>query len=376
MNDRARYGIADEPGGRSLTDQMKWLHDQVRQHHPQVHRIAIALHDARHQVLKTYVNSSDVSDPLTRYERRMDEVPSLVTLAERHETRVIHDLAQLTGPVGEHTAWLLAHGYRSSYTVPLYQSGALLGFLFFDSRKPGAFDARLPEQLQIYVQLCRLSVLNVFNLSHAIEGIVKVARGLAHLRDIETGEHLDRMSAYSRIVARRTATHFGLNDEFIEHLYLFSSLHDIGKVGIPDGILLKPARLTDEERAVMQSHVELGIRLIDEVMEEAGLVDTPYLGILRNIVWCHHEWLDGSGYPRGLRGDDIPVEGRIVAVADIFDALTADRPYKKPWTTEQALAEMQRMADAGKLDAHCVAALASAGEEIAAVQKLFGLGGG
>ncbi|MCP4635415.1 MAG: HD domain-containing protein [Methyloversatilis sp.] len=375
MDQQVSYEHLDDEGGSSLTDQMRWLHVQVRQHHPQVHRIAIALYDARHGLLKTYVNSSDVTDPLALYERPLSEVPSLSELASRRESRVIHDFTQLPLPHGEHTVWLLARGYRSSYTVPLYQAGTLLGFLFFDSRKPGAFDGRLPDDLQIYVQLCRLSVLNVFSLSHAVEGMVKVARGLAHLRDIETGRHLDRMSSYVRLIAQRVARHYRLDDEFIEHLYLFSPLHDIGKVGIPDSILLKPGRLNDSERRLMQGHVELGLKLINEVMQEAGLATTPYLAILRNIVGCHHELLDGSGYPRGLRGEDIPLEARIVSIADIFDALTAERPYKKPWTNEEALAELARMGDRGQLDPHCVRAFASCIGEVGAIQKRFGLSG-
>jgi HD-GYP domain-containing protein (c-di-GMP phosphodiesterase class II) len=375
MDQQVSYEHLDDEGGSSLTDQMRWLHVQVRQHHPQVHRIAIALYDARHGLLKTYVNSSDVTDPLALYERPLSEVPSLSELASRRESRVIHDFTQLPLPHGEHTVWLLARGYRSSYTVPLYQAGTLLGFLFFDSRKPGAFDGRLPDDLQIYVQLCRLSVLNVFSLSHAVEGMVKVARGLAHLRDIETGRHLDRMSSYVRLIAQRVARHYRLDDEIIEHLYLFSPLHDIGKVGIPDSILLKPGRLNDSERRLMQGHVELGLKLINEVMQEAGLATTPYLAILRNIVGCHHELLDGSGYPRGLRGEDIPLEARIVSIADIFDALTAERPYKKPWTNEEALAELARMGDHGQLDPHCVSAFASCIGEVGAIQKRFGLSG-
>lgn len=375
MQEHVSFEHLDDGSGNSLTDQMRWLHAQVRQYHPQVHRIAIALYDARHGLLKTYVNSSDVTDPLALYERPLSEVPSLSELASRRESRVIHDFTQLPLPHGEHTVWLLARGYRSSYTVPLYQAGTLLGFLFFDSRKPGAFDGRLADDLQIYVQLCRLSVLNVFNLSHAVEGMVKVARGPAHLRDIETGRHLDRMSSYVRLIAQRVARHYRLDDEFIEHLYLFSPLHDIGKVGIPDSILLKPGRLNDSERRLMQGHVELGVKLINEVMQEAGLATTPYLAILRNIVGCHHELLDGSGYPRGLRGDEIPLEARIVSIADVFDALTAERPYKKPWTNEEALAELARMSDRGQLDPHCVSAFASCIGEVGAIQKRFGLSG-
>ncbi|WP_374340297.1 HD domain-containing phosphohydrolase [Methyloversatilis sp.] len=373
MTDRISCDFPGEEGGSTLNEQMRWLHAQIRVHHPQVNRIAITLHDERHALLKTYVHSSDVSDPMSRYERPLADVPSLRDLAERRESRVVHDMAQLPLPHGEHTKWLLARGYRSSYTVPLYQAGTLLGFLFFDSRKPGAFDGHLADDLQIYVQLCRLSVLNVFSLSHAVEGMVKVARSLAHLRDIETGRHLDRMSSYARLIAQRVSSTFGLDDEYIEHLYLFAPLHDIGKVGIPDPILLKPGRLDADEKRVMQGHVDLGITLIDEVMQEGGMMATPYLAILRNLVGCHHEMMDGSGYPHGLRGTAIPLEARIVTIADIFDALTSERPYKRPWSNEEAMAELSAMAGAGKLDRDGVAALLSAVPEISAIQRRFGL---
>lgn len=367
------FEALDTEIGTSLTDQMHWLHEHVRHHHPKVNRIAIALYDSNQDLLKSYVSSSDLGDPLSLYERPLTTVPSLLELARDQSSRVINDLAQLPQPCAEHTYWLLSRGYRSSHTVPLFQSSRLLGFLFFDSRTPDAFVGRVPEELQIYVQLCRMSVLNVINLSHAVEGMVRVARGLAHLRDIETGRHLDRMSSYSRLIARGVASRFGCTDEFIEHVYLFSPLHDIGKIGIPDSILLKPGKLSDEERRAMQCHVELGVRLVEEVMRDAGLAGTGYVSVLRNVVHCHHEFLDGSGYPRGLSGDEVPLEGRIVTIADIFDALTSERPYKRPWSNEDALAELQRMADAGKIDPHCVEALTRSVADVRNIQKKFGL---
>jgi HD-GYP domain-containing protein (c-di-GMP phosphodiesterase class II) len=363
---------AGDPG-TSLTEQMRWLHARVRHHHPQVHRIAIALYDSRHDTLKTYVDSSDIADRLALYERPLADVPSLFELAHNHSARVIDDMAQLPQPHGEHTVWLLSHSYRSSYTVPLYQSAKLLGFLFFDSRRVGLFDSRLLHELQMYVQWCRLSVLHMFNLSQAVAGIATTAGAGAHLRDIETGRHLDRMSSYSRLIAKAVAPQFGRNDEFIEHVYLFSPLHDVGKVGVADNLLLKPGPLTDEQRTAMQEHVALGARLIEEMMQEGGIVATPYFEVLKNIVCCHHEFLDGSGYPQKMAGDALPLEARIVATADIFDALTSVRPYRTPCSNDEALAELQRMADAGQLDPHCVSALARSRGGVAGIQQKFGL---
>jgi len=185
----------------------------------------------------------------------------------------------------------------------------------------------------------------------------RLARDFANMRDFETGAHLDRMARYARIIAKSLAPLYGLSDEFVEHVGLFAPLHDIGKIGIPDHILLKPGKLDAEERKIIESHVEKGGEIIDRIIHDFGLYEMPQLDLLRNIVLCHHEYLDGSGYPRGLKGDEIPLEARIITVADIFDALSCLRPYKQRWSAENALNELQSMVDAGQLDATCVAAL-------------------
>ena len=138
---------------------------------------------------------------------------------------------------------------------------------------------------------------------------LQLARNLAHLRDIETGAHLDRMAHYARLIAREIAAARGLDDEFVEHVFLFAPLHDIGKVGVPDCILLKPSSLSEEEKQVMDGHVALGLDMIDRMIADFGLSRPPQLELLRNIVAHHHEYLDGSGYPQGLAADAIPLEG-------------------------------------------------------------------
>ena len=364
---------ADHDAVTSLTDRIGWVHARVRHQHPQVHRIAIALYDGRSDTLRTYVDSSDVEQPLAFYECTLARVPSLLELAHNHAFRIIDDLTGLPAPHGEHTLWLIAQGYRSSYTVPLYRPGGLLGFLFFNSREPGRFHGRLLQDLPIHVQLCRQAVLDIVDLSRAVGDRARTAHGTAHRRHTETVRHLDRLSSYSRVIAKGVARQCGRSDEFVEQVYQFAPLHDIGEIGVADTILLKPERLTDEERQTMQRHVEHGAQLVEDVMCSSSQAGRPGLQLLHNLVLCHHEFLDGSGYPRGLSGDAIPLEARIVTVADIFDALTSERPYRHVCSNDEALAELQRMADAGKLDPQCVAALRDAGDEVQAIQQRFGL---
>lgn len=153
---------------------------------------------------------------------------------------------------------------------------------------------------------------------------------LAESRDPETGEHLQRVRSYCRVLAlylqKNPKFHDQIDDEFVELIYLTCPLHDIGKVAIPDCILLKPARLTAEEFEVMKTHAAHGAATLDAILKEYP--DTAFLEMARDIAIAHHERYDGCGYPRGLVGDKIPLAARIMAVADVYDALTTQRVYK------------------------------------------------
>lgn len=148
----------------------------------------------------------------------------------------------------------------------------------------------------------------------------------AEFRDNETGLHILRMSKISALLAR----HLGWSESDVELMLNASPMHDIGKIGIPDAILLKPGRLTPDELVVMQTHATIGADLLDG---DAA----PLLRLAREIALTHHEKWDGTGYPGRLAGTAIPLSGRIVAVADIFDALTSVRPYKQAWPVEEAV---------------------------------------
>ncbi len=153
----------------------------------------------------------------------------------------------------------------------------------------------------------------------------------AEYRDNETGNHIIRMSKYSELLAQAA----GFDTEQCNLILNASPMHDIGKIGIPDRVLLKPGKLDAEEWAVMQTHVAIGAEILSGHHSEL-------MNMARDIALSHHEKWDGSGYPKGLAGEGIPVVGRIVALSDVFDALTSERPYKKAWSVEDAVAEIQR----------------------------------
>jgi putative two-component system response regulator len=152
-------------------------------------------------------------------------------------------------------------------------------------------------------------------------------------RDDDTGEHTIRVGA----ISSRISSQLGLGTEDVDMIRRAAPLHDIGKIGIPDSILLKPGKLTTEEFAVMRSHVKIGASLL------AGSSSKLML-MAEKIALTHHEKWDGSGYALGLRGEEIPLPGRIVAVADVYDALIHDRPYKQAWPMEKAVAEIRSLA--------------------------------
>ncbi len=161
---------------------------------------------------------------------------------------------------------------------------------------------------------------------------------LAESRDQDTGAHLERIRDYSRLIAAQLRTHpkYGaeITADFIRAIYLTSPLHDIGKVGIPDAILLKPGKLTKEEFEIMKTHTTIGRDTLDASLQADP--NAQYLKLARDIAASHHERFDGSGYPQGLVGEDIPLAARIVAVADVYDALTTKRVYKDAFSHNKA----------------------------------------
>jgi len=162
-----------------------------------------------------------------------------------------------------------------------------------------------------------------------LEIIRHLARA-AEFKDKDTGAHIIRMSHYSRLLGQA----YGGNEEWLDYLFNAAPMHDVGKIGIPDSILLKPGKLDPKEWEEMKRHTSYGGDIIGES-------SSPLLRMARDIALSHHEHWDGSGYPLGLKARDIPLEGRIVAIADVFDALTSQRPYKQAWTVANAFEEIR-----------------------------------
>ena len=190
------------------------------------------------------------------------------------------------------------------------------------------------------------------------EAILRLSRA-AEYRDPETGSHLLRMSNYTRQIA----VQLGLPPAEQSLLLEASPMHDIGKVGTPDQILLKPGRLTPEEFEVMKQHATIGYEILRDSV-------SPLLQCAAKLALAHHEKFDGSGYPLGLAGEAIPLHGRIVAVADVFDALTSERPYKKAWTLDAAV-DFLKANSGSHFDPTCVEAFLATWSQVLEIRERY-----
>jgi HD-GYP domain-containing protein (c-di-GMP phosphodiesterase class II) len=362
----AESPLADPMAGleSTLSGHLHFLHERLRVVAPDVERIAVALYDPDQDMLKTFINSTVNGFAIRGYQYPLSESQSLSRLARTNQTRVIRDIPAVLDSATEHSRYVRDEGYLSSYTVPMRYQGTFLGMIFFDSRQFDTFTAEMQRELQLYAHLITAGLASELIAVRSIIGTIQVARDLTELRDIETGAHLERMARYSRIIARALVEPLDLTDEFVEAVFLYAPLHDVGKIGIPDHVLLKPGPLDDAEWAIMKSHTVMGREMVDKINHDLGIATLNRDDVMRNIVELHHEALDGSGYPYGLEGDQIPLEARIVSVADIFDALTSRRPYKPGWPMDDAAAELLRKVDAGQLDGQVVSALLDQPEEI------------
>jgi putative two-component system response regulator len=261
----------------------------------------------------------------------------------------------LTGHQGEQVRdRALAEGANDFVNKPFNDIEILL-------RVRNLLRVRQSHRLQQHLnhELERKVVERTLELTRATESLIQRLAMAGEMRDNETAQHVVRVGRVSRILAEGC----GLTTEFCAMIETTAPMHDIGKIGVPDAILLKPGKLTAEERLVMEKHAELGGRLL-------GDHDTPLVRMAQTIALGHHEKWDGTGYPYKLTGENNPIEARICAVSDVFDALTSERPYKKAWTVDEAVGYIHMQAGKG-FDPQIVSAFVAQLDAILEIRERF-----
>jgi len=354
----------------TLNDSLSRLHREVREYFPFVVRISVALYDRETGEIKTFLHSPSDASPLTEYRIPLANAGWLDDVRRSRRARVIGKLDASVLGEQRHSASILAAGYKASYTVPIFDDQEFLGFVFFNSDASEVFTARVTRQLDLFVRIISLAIENQLRSVDVLVGGLHLLREISAFRDVETSSHLSRMAYYSERIARRIAPEIGHDDAWVEYVRLFAPLHDIGKIAIPDAILLKGGKLTDAEFQVMKGHAVKGEEILTSLVRDLSLHKMQHIDALRHIARNHHERWDGKGYPDHLAGPDIPVEARIIRTADVFDALTSKRCYKDAWPLEEAIAFLRRGAGA-EFDPRCVELFLDQPEGIAAIMNRF-----
>ena len=354
-----------------LKEKLEYIHAHISQQFPYITRIAAALYEVNTNSIKTFIHSTNGDSPLNQYEVNLDEAASLKETVEKGVPRVVNDLQLFKNGNKAHTQAINNCGYVASYTFPMYIEGVFFGFLFYNAEQINCFSEQSLPTLDLFSHIISLTIANDLGKMKTLIAAVETAKGMANFRDDETGNHLNRMAHYAQMIARKIADKHQLSDEYIENLFLYAPLHDIGKIATPDKILFKPAKLTIKEFEVMKQHTLIGAEIINDILDNFGSADLSSIEILKNIALLHHETLNGSGYPYGLKKEKIPIEARIIAVADIFDALTSRRPYKDAWSNAEAISMLTSLVGVKQLDPDCVLALANNINEVKKIQQLF-----
>ncbi|WP_373947741.1 HD-GYP domain-containing protein [Vibrio pomeroyi] len=330
----------------------------AREHYPILSRLSVVL-CSENRASNYFVSDTLCQEAEHRYiEQELKPESALSRMAESLDIRIIHDLTSIKPT--KQISHLLQLGHQSSYTTPIRYQESNLGFVFINASSTGFFAKEYIQCDIAYLsQLISSLFVQLFERQRHFQSSLAIALNMGHARDPETKEHLIRMGKYSEQIARTMSqSNNEITHQFIHRIRLYAPFHDIGKYRIPDNVLFSTGRFSAEERAIMNNHTLYGEEMINDVVSLSHHCSmcSDEIQFIKNIVRHHHERFDGSGLPDGLSDTAIPLEARIVTLADVFDALMSKRAYKHAWSLDEVM-EYIEAHNGSMFDPECVEAL-------------------
>lgn len=268
---------------------------------------------------------------------------SLSEIVRSRKSRLIQDVGFAYGakPDSESMRMILDEGIQSNMIVPLISGETVFGLIFFSSRETGKMDADMLAFAESLTHELSSIINKTYFAKKMFSTMTRTFADLVDRKDNETGDHIGRMTEYCVAISTKLLHHpdtdYRVKQSFINDLQSDACVHDIGKVAIPDSILKKPGSLTPDEWQVMKTHVVAGHEVLQSFRDQLKIFGKEFYQMATDIVLCHHEKWDGSGYPVGLSAKGIPLSARIVAIADVFDAVTSKRVYKEASGFDEAV---------------------------------------
>ena len=328
----------------NLNQLMETVYDQIKDVMP-CDRVAVAFLDNQGHAIAEAAHTTYGQVHLEPGYSESIGGTGLETVLYTGKPRIINDLPTYAAAKkpSNSTLRVLEEGIQSSLTLPLFFRQRCVGFFFVSSLEKHSYTEEHKHFAYRIINVLKQRIYLEFLLQQVVSETANAFVLLMGERDSETGLHILRMSKYSYFIAQEYYNQYGgIGPRFIREMLWFAPLHDIGKIGVSDAILRKPGRLDPEETKAMQQHVTIGERVIQGMNKSLGdLLQDPLMTTAVELIGDHHEKFTGGGYPRGKKGEEISLAGRIVAMADVFDALTTTRPYKEAYSIEKTLDIME-----------------------------------
>nr|WP_280996294.1 HD domain-containing phosphohydrolase [Marinitoga okinawensis]CAI4093968.1 HD domain-containing c-di-GMP phosphodiesterase [Marinitoga okinawensis] len=328
------HELINIPESTNINSLMKNIFNILSKHYDDIDRIEISYINFKNELITLGEISKDNIKISLNGERHYSKRKSYY---HSYNYKIINDLSHWNKYKKYHIiSRLIEKGYKSSLVLPIIFGNKQIGIIFINSKKINRFDDFFVQKIRKYFEILNSKIFFTYVMQETFSIISNSFAEMTENRDFETGNHTNRVALYSHIIAKNLKN--GQFD-FAQKVYLYAPLHDIGKIGIPDDILLKPGRLTNAEFEIMKRHPLIGEKIMLNISNKLKMLtgSKDVLDIALDIISGHHEKWDGSGYPRNLKGEKIPLAARIVAIADVFDALVSDRPYKNAFSFDDAI---------------------------------------